>query len=95
MDALDRFDYYRRRIRKKLGCGKVSIEAERHISHAASIEQTLEMSRHEIMLGRRLDADSIRALREQLAIELMSATITASKITTHQRTNRSEHVQKT
>ena len=77
MSPLDRFNYHRRRFRKMLGSGPVSEVAERHLSHAAAIQQVLEVSRHEAMLGRKLDAASIAALRDQLPIELMQATIAA------------------
>jgi len=57
----------------------ISRDVERHLDRAASIEQVLEATRHETLTGRQHDPDSIMALRDQLAIELMRATIEAGR----------------
>lgn len=82
MDAIGRFKYFRRKLREKIGAGPILLEADRHLSHAASISQILEVSRHEMMLGRQLDGAALAKLREELPIALMRATIAQ---TAHQR----------
>ena len=47
--------------------------ADRHVAHAAAIEQILEMVRHETMAGRAFDPASIATLSDQLSIALMRA----------------------
>ena len=79
MDAVDRFKHLRKKLRQKLGAAAISREVDRHLSHAASIQLVLETSRHETLLGHKLNAESLAALRDELPISLMRATIAASK----------------
>ena len=79
MLALDRLDYHRRKFRRKLGAPTTSRSTERHLTHAAAIEQILEVARHEMFCGRQFDAAHIAAVREQMAIALMRATIAAAR----------------
>jgi hypothetical protein len=73
MEALGRFNYLRRKLRRKIGTATISRAADRHVAHAAAIEQILEMVRHETMAGRAFDPASIATLSDQLSIALMRA----------------------
>lgn len=79
MPPLDRFNYHRRRFRKKLGDGSVSPAIARHIARAAALEQVLEMAKQEMWLGHQFDAEVLSGLRVELGISLMHASIEASK----------------
>lgn len=79
MDAVDRFKHLRKKLRQKIGTAAISRDVERHLSHAASIQLVLETARHETLIGRKLDAASLAALRDELPISLMRATIEAAK----------------
>jgi hypothetical protein len=76
--ALDRLRYHHRRFRRKLGA-TTSRSVERHLTHAAAIEQVLEVARHQMFCGRQFDPAYIAAVREQMAIALMRATIAADR----------------
>ena len=78
MDALDRFQFHRKKFRRKLG-GVISHDVGRHLDRAASIAQILEATRHEVLTGREHDPVSIKALQDQLPIELMHASIEAGR----------------
>jgi hypothetical protein len=70
---VDRFQFHRRKLRRKIGGGEISREADRELSLAASLQLVLENSRHEVLLGRKLDPVALAGLREALAIALMQA----------------------
>ena len=79
MFALDRLHYHHRRFRKKLGAATISRSADRHLIHAAALEQILEVARHQMFCGRQFDPAYIAAVREQMGIALMRATIAADR----------------
>jgi hypothetical protein len=73
MDALDRFDYLRRKIRREIGGAIPPAAAEMHIARAAAIGQVLETVQHEILLGRVYDSEVLTSLREEAAKSTMAA----------------------
>jgi len=79
MNGADRFRNLRKKLRQKLGAPTVSGEVDRELSLAASIQLTLENSRHEALLGRKFDPAVLAALREQLGVALLAATIAMQK----------------
>jgi hypothetical protein len=80
MDATARFEYLRRKLRKKAGpAGTITREADRELALAASIELVLETSRHEMMLGKKLDPVLLAGLRAAMAVALMQSTIEQTK----------------
>jgi hypothetical protein len=74
MNALDRFNWHRRRFGKTN-----SRSVDRHLTHAAALEQVLEVARHQIFCGRKFDPESIAAVRDQLHLALKRATIAAAR----------------
>jgi hypothetical protein len=78
MNSVDRFKYLRKQLKRKIGAGAMTPEMDRHLSRAASIQLVLETSRHEMMLGRKIDSTSLAALREELPMALMRAAAASS-----------------
>ena len=85
MDPVDRYRWHRRKFADKLG-GMTSLSPATflRLNRAASIAQTLEMVKHETMLGRAMDADSIQALEADLDIALAEAGLATERNTVEQ-----------